>query len=292
MELRHVRYFLAVAAEKNFSRAAARVGIAQPPLSGQIKNLETEIGARLFHRIPQGAELTAAGEAFFEAVKGFPALAERAVHEARRAARGERGSIRVGFTGTAAFETVVSSSIRGFRRAFPAVELTLEETNSSRLAEALGAGDLDVGFLRSASSDDERLQFRPLTRKKMLAVLPASHPAADSNPVRLEDLRDDAFVLTPREIGTAMYDAIVSSCRDAGFEPTIGQSAPQIISVISLVAAELGVSIVPSAARHLGLPGVVYRDIAGDGPTVDLSLAFRRADTSPVVRNFLALAST
>jgi hypothetical protein len=148
MELRHVRYFLAVAEERNFSRAAARVGIGQPPLSQQIKDLEAEVGAPLFHRIPQGAELTAAGHAFLENVRAIPLQAERAIRAARRGARGEIGSLRVGFTSSAPFNPVVTSTIRSFRRAYPDVDLTLEEANTTRLVAGLRDGELDAVFLR------------------------------------------------------------------------------------------------------------------------------------------------
>src|ERR1700739_3231297 len=132
MELRHIRYFLAVAEERHFTRAAAKVGIGQPPLSQQIKDLEAEIGTPLFHRVPHGAELTAAGEAFLESAMEMPALAERATKATQRAARGETGSLRVGYTASSAFNVVVPTAIRAFRRAYADVELLLEEANTTR----------------------------------------------------------------------------------------------------------------------------------------------------------------
>ena len=137
MELRHIRYFLEVAREGNFTRAAARIGIGQPPLSQQIRDLETEIGTQLFHRVPHGAELTEAGIAFRDIVQHFPELAERAIRAAQRAGRGEIGSIRVGFTASAAFSPSVPRVFRDFRRSYPGVEMTLEENNSARLLHAL-----------------------------------------------------------------------------------------------------------------------------------------------------------
>lgn len=148
MELRHIRYFLAVAEERNFTRAAGRVGIAQPALSRQIKDLEAEIGATLFHRIPQGAALTEAGNAFLASVRTLPAQAAGAIHAARRAARGEIGALRVGFTGSAAFNPIVAAAVRSFRRTYPAVDLTLEEANTTRLATGLREGTFDAVFLR------------------------------------------------------------------------------------------------------------------------------------------------
>src|SRR5262245_9228884 len=167
MELRHIHYFLAVAEEQNFTRAAARVGIGQPPLSQQIKDLEAEVGAPLFHRIPKGAELTEAGRAFLDNVQTIPTQAARAIRAARRAARGEIGSLRVGFTNAAPFNPVVTSTIRAFRRAYPEVDLTLEEANSARLTTGVQEGELDAVFLRSNEGGDG-LQLRPLSEEPML----------------------------------------------------------------------------------------------------------------------------
>jgi DNA-binding transcriptional LysR family regulator len=287
MELRHVRYFLAVAEEQNFTRAAARVGIGQPPLSQQIKDLEAEVGAQLFHRIPQGAELTEAGRAFLENVRVMPMQAERAIRAAQRAARGQIGSLRVGFTNSAPFNPVVTSTIRSFRRAYPDVHLTLEEANTSRLVVSLREGELDAVFLRPDEGGDD-LQFRRLSDEPMLVVLPASHPVAKSIEIDLIRLKGDPLILIPR--GSAWVDTVILACRRAGFEPTLGQSAPQISSVVSLVAAELGFSLVPASMRQLHVTGVTYREVKGGAPIVHLALAFRRGETSKIVRNFIAQA--
>ncbi|HZC95057.1 MAG TPA: LysR family transcriptional regulator, partial [Bradyrhizobium sp.] len=178
MELRHIRYFLAVAEERHFTRAAAKVGIGQPPLSQQIKDLEAEIGASLFHRVAHGAELTTAGEAFLQAVKEMPTLAERATKAARRAARGETGSLRVGFTASATFNAVVPSAIRAFRRAYADVELMLEEANTTRLVAGLQDGSLDAAFLRPGATGSETLQLRLLSEEPMMVALPTGHLAA------------------------------------------------------------------------------------------------------------------
>jgi DNA-binding transcriptional LysR family regulator len=290
MELRHVRYFLAVAEERNFTRAAARVGIGQPPLSQQIKDLEAEVGTNLFQRLPQGAELTEAGRAFLEMVKGFPAQAERAVRAAQRAARGESGTLRVGFTGSAVFNPVVAGAVRKFRRAYADVELSLVEVNSVGLISGLVEGTLDAVFLRPGTAGSEELHLRLLSEEPMLAVLPASHAAAKDEEVHLARLRSDPFILTPRSVGSTLFDTVIAACRKAGFEPVLGQTAPQIGSVINFVAAELGVSLVPASMRAVKVPGVVYREVSGAAPVARLSLATRRGDTSPVLRNFVARA--
>ena len=290
MELRHIRYFRAVAEERHFTRAAAKVGIGQPPLSQQIKDLEAEIGTQLFHRLAHGAELTAAGEAFLEGVKEMPALAQRATKAAQRAARGETGSLRVGFTASSAFNPVVPSAIRAFRRAYAGVELSLEEANTTRLVAGLQDGSFDVAFLRPGGAKSEAFQLRLLSEEPMMVALPARHPAAAQQEVELAILKDDPFLLFPRSIGPTLYDGIMGACREAGFEPKIGQLAPQIASIINFVAAELGVSIVPASMSQLQVSGVTYRPIAGQAPTVQLALAYRRGETSAVVRNFIARA--
>ena len=290
MELRHIRYFLAVAEEQNFPRAAARVGIGQPPLSQQIRDLEAEVGAPLFHRVPHGAELTEAGRAFLEAARPLPLQAEQALLAARRAGRGETGALRVGFTGSAPFNPVVTAAIRAFRRAFPEVELTLEEANTTRLVAALREGAVDAVFLRSRAVAGEDLQLRHLPEEPMLAALPAGHPAAARGAVDLALLREDAFILTPRAVGPTLYDTVIAACRRAGFEPILGQAAPQMSSVVNLVAAELGVSLVPASMRQLQVIGVAYRPIAGEAPMAQLSLASRRGERSVLVRNFIAWA--
>jgi DNA-binding transcriptional LysR family regulator len=290
MELRHIRYFLAVAEEHHFTRAAAKVGIGQPPLSQQIKDLETEVGAPLFYRLAHGAELTAAGAAFLEGVKEMPALAERAIKSAQRASRGETGSLRVGFTASSAFNAVVPAVIRAFRRAYADVDLTLEETNTARLVAGLQDGSLDAVFLRPSAAGNDAFQLRLLSEEAMLVALPSSHPASAQQEVDLATLSEEPFLLFPRPIGPTLYDTVVGACRAAGFEPVISQIAPQLASIITLVAAEQGVAIVPASMSQLQVAGVAYRPMTGQAPTARIALAYRRGETSAIVRNFIASA--
>ena len=290
MELRHIRYFLAVAAERNFSRAAARVGIGQPPLSQQIKDLETEIGAPLFHRVAHGAELTAAGRAFLETVRDMPAAAERAAQAARRAARGETGSLRLGFSTSASFNEVVASTIRAFRGAYPEVALTLVEDYSARLVAGLGEGALDAAFIRPDAAAAHAFKLKPLPDEPLVVALPARHRAAGRKAIDLALLKDDPFLLFPREMGPGLYDIMVGICRAAGFEPKIGQMAPQLASAIMLVAGGMGVLLVPASLQQIRVKGVAFRPIAGLTPTVPLVLAHRGTDGSAIVRNFVTLA--
>ncbi len=292
MELRHLRYFLAVAEEMNFTRAAERVGIGQPPLSLQIRDLEREIGTPLFHRVPKGAELTPAGAAFLEHVQGIPSQVERATDAARRAARGELGALRVGFTASSVFNPVVAAAIRGFRRAYPQVELSLEESNTTQLIEALSEGRLDAVFVRPGSTGSEEFRHRVLSEEPLLAVMPSKHRLAKTSEVKLTDLRGDLFILFPREIGPSLFDAVVGACRKAGFEPKLGQPAPQFASIVQLVAAELGVSLVPASVQQMQVKGVVYKELMDVSAVAKLSLAWRRNDASPFLKNFISGAVT
>ena len=286
MKLRHIRYFLALAEEGNFTRAARRLGIGQPPLSQQIRDLEDEIGVKLFHRIPQGAELTDAGHAFLAGVRDMPDRAIAAAKAAQRAARGETGAIRVGFTGSAAFNPIVPAVIRAYRRRFPDVDLSLREGNSLELVAALGDGQLDAAFLRPDAVELAGLHAHLLDEERLIAALPASHPEAGEGAIALSRLAGSAFVLTPRSMGPSLHEAAVQACRDAGFEPTLGQSAPQIASVLALVAAELGVSLVPSSMRMAMIQGVNYCELVDVAPVSHLAIAYRRGELSAAVHHF------
>jgi DNA-binding transcriptional LysR family regulator len=240
--------------------------------------------------LAHGAELTEAGKAFLTAVKEMPLIAERATAAARRAARGETGSLRVGFTASATFNVVVPSTIRAFRRAYPDIDLTLEEANTAPLITRLREGTLDTAFLRPGAAGTDELQVRRLSEEPMVVALPERHHAAAFEQIDLALLKDDPFLLFPRETAPTLYDTVVDACRKAGFEPIIGQLVPHVASIVNLVAAELGVSIVPASMMQVRVTGIAYRQIAGQSPMTQLALAYRRGETSPVLRNFIARA--
>jgi DNA-binding transcriptional LysR family regulator len=289
MELRHLRYFLAVAEESNFTRAAAKLGIGQPPLSQQVRDLENEIGAALFHRVPHGAELTEAGAAFLPEARAAIASAEKAKLAAQRATRGETGRLALGFTASSAFNTAVSGTIRRFRGQWPDVDLSLTEMNSNWLMEKLMRQEIDAAFIRPGLEDPKDVYLKRLADEPMLIALPAHHPLAARETVPLSALAGAPFILFPRTVGLSLYDDIVRGCRDAGFELVVTQEAPQIPSVINLVAADLGVSIVPASIAHLKLDGAVYRPIEGPPLVARLGLAMLKAQRSRVVGNLMSL---
>lgn len=289
MELRHIRYFLAVAEEGNFTRAAAKLGIGQPPLSQQIRILEMEIGAPLFHRVPHGAELTAAGAAFLTEARASLAAADNAVLAAQRAARGETGRLALGFTASAAFNPVVTGAIRRFRSQCPDVALALSEMNSNWLMEKLTRGEIDAAFIRPGLEDPKEVRLKRLPDEPMLVALPAHHPLAEHRQVPLAALAGEPFILFPRTVGLSLYDDIVRGCREAGFELQVTQEAPQIPSVVNLVAADLGVSIVPASIAKFAIEGVVYKPIEGPPLIARLGLAVLKAQRSPIALNLMGL---
>ena len=295
VELRHLRYFVAVAEESHITRAAERLGIQQPPLSQQIRALERELHVQVFHRKPRGVELTDAGRALFTEARTILMLVDRAVDTVRQTAQGKRGRIAVGFTSSAPFHPFVPRLIRAFREAYPAVALTLEESGTADLVQALRAGRIDAAFIRSPIADAPDLVVRPLLAEEMVVALPARHRLAARRGARaaalpLRALGAETFILYRRPSGPGLYDAIISACRRAGFSPHIGQEAPLIVSTLNLVAAGLGVSIVPASLRRQHMDGVVYRRLKGHPrPRAPLNLACRREGNSPALRQFVEL---
>ncbi|GAB7535086.1 LysR family transcriptional regulator [Burkholderia sp. 3C] len=289
MELRHLRYFLAIAEELNVTRAAERLGIGQPPLSQQIRNLERELGVDLFRRTAHGVLLTSAGEAFrVEAVRVLEDAA-RARRAAQQAGNGETGSLRLGFTASAVFNPVVPALIQRFKAAYPGVDVTLDEANSPSLVRRLLDERLDAVFVRPGAVAVAGVVLRPFPDEPMKLVVPATHAFAKRRRVALEALADEAFVLVPGPAGATLYAEIVDACRRAGFAPRLAQEAPQISSVINLVAAGLGLSIVPAAFEQVRVQGVRYLDIDGVPAVARLALATREREREAVVANLVGL---
>lgn len=290
MELRHLRYFVAVAEELHFTRAARRLGMEQPPLSQQIRALEAELGAALFHRRARAVTLTDAGLAFFEEARQILAAVQRATDHARRVARGDLGRIRVGMINSAPFHPFVPRVLREFGQRHPEVALSLEENSTPALASGVLADTVDVAFLRPLLGAEPGLVTEALFDEEILIALPQGHRLAKAKSLRLAQLAAEPFVLFSRAFGTGLYDEIIAACRRAGFSPRIGQEASQITSIVNLVAAGLGVSLVPASMQQVHSAGVAYRRIIGDAPRARLSLAYRVGDSSATVRNLVELA--
>ncbi len=289
MELRHLRYFVAVADELHFTRAALKLGIAQPALTQQIKALERELEVRLFARSGRGVILTSAGEAFRTEAKSILLQVGAATRTARAAAYGLQGRLSIGFTESASFHPMVTESFRAFRAAYPDVELDLQEGHSPALFEALGKQILDFAFARPPFPTDRAVQFDILAQEQMVAAVPSDHALAGKAQISLRDLAGERFVLYPRTVRPGLSDQVVEACQKAGFEPQIAQETPQLSSTINLVAAGMGVSVVPETMRQIRPREVAYLPI-GDMPLkAYLGLAARKADASPIAVNYLAV---
>jgi len=300
MELRHLRYFIAVAEEGSITRAAERLDMQQPPLSQQIKAIERELDVQLFRRRAHGVDLTDAGRAFLQEARGIVTNVDHAIETTRRTARGEQGQICVGVTPTGPFYPFVPRAIRAFREAYPAVFLTLEESPSPELVDRLRDEQIDAAFLRTPIVDTEGLRIEPLLEEPMVVALPVGHVLAQSHRGRdaalsVRELSGETFIVYGRphkagQHGLGQYEAMIAACHAAGFSPRIGQEAPRISSTLSLVAVGLGISLIPASLARMNMDGVAYRRLKGTNqPKAILHLTSRRGDPSAVVQHFLSL---
>ena len=266
IDLRQLRYFVAVAEELHFGRAALRLGMAQPPLTQQIQKLESALGYPVFRRLPRKTILTEAGAALLEDARAILGSVDHAMESARRAGRGETGHLTLG-TPPSVMLTKLPSAIRKFRERFPEVRFTLRELSTSAIAAALDAGSLDLGLLREAALPGAEV----ILREAVVAVLPAKHPLAQRESVNLRHLAAEPFVLFPRRLGEAFYDRLISFCAEAGFIPQVVQEATQWQSVVTFVETGLGVSLAPACVQKFRWKGVVYRELPGLNTTVEIA---------------------
>jgi DNA-binding transcriptional LysR family regulator len=290
MELRHLRYFVAVADELNFTRAARRLGIAQPSLSSQIRQLETEMGTPLLRRETRGVELTDAGTLMFEEARVILAEVERAKMRVGRRARGETGEINIGSAGATYFHPLIPTIIHEFKKNYPDVVLTPEESNTALLLARLRAGAIDLAFVRPPFSDADGLRFEPLVKEPIVMVLPAAHPLGRLKSAPLSAFAQERIILFTRTLNPPVYDAILATAVGAGFSPQLAQEAPQVASAIPMVAAGLGVTLVPKSMSRLRPDGVVFVPIEGAALFAEISLAYCRTQRSAAIRNFVTVA--
>jgi len=295
MELRHLRYFIAVAEEGHITRAAERLGMQQPPLSRQIKAIEQEMDVQLFRRKARGVELTDAGRAFLDDARGMLRHLDEAFDTARRTARGEQGRISVGCTNAAAFHPLPARVIREFRQAFPLVSLTLEESSPYDLIECMKNDKIDIAFIGGPVADQEGIAIDPVAEEPMVVALPSGHPLAPSadKGLLLQSLAGETLIVYGRGSGglTMQSNAVIAACQEAGFSPRVGYVVPNNLSRLNFVAAGLGVAIIAASLQRMNIDGVVYRRLKGVKQLkIPLNLASRRGDPSTVVTRFLKLA--
>ena len=286
IELRHLRYFSAVAETLHFGRAAEHLGMAQPPLSQQIKALESIVGHRLFDRTTRGVQLTTVGTYLFERAQQTLDRIDLDLDMADRIGRGQEGVLSVGFSGSIMM-TRLPFLIEHYRRRFPKIELHLEEFVTAEQMTALKKGILDVGFLRDGEIDGD-IQLETLLREKFVAILPCQHPLATKPSLRPADLRTEPFVFYARKMGPRAFDRTMACCEEDGFRPRIVQETPQWPTAVRLIAAGLGVSIAPACVASLAFPEVVYKPLRSRHRT-SVDIGRRGGFNSAVVDVFLSV---
>jgi DNA-binding transcriptional LysR family regulator len=285
MDLRQLRYFVAVAEELHFSNAARRLRIAQPALSRQIQALERELAVQVLLRNRRKVQLTPAGQVFLDRTRLLLSRVEDAVLAAQRASGGVSGSLNLGFVGSATYD-VLPAVLRAFRKIAPHVDLTLSEMTVHAQLEALTEKRIDIGLLRLPARTPG-LVFRTIAREPLYLALPSSHRLAQQSVVRLSALAGEPFVLYPDHPRPSWTEFVIGLCQQAGFQPIIVQRTVEIQTTLSLVAAGIGVSVVPACIGNIIRKEVVYRRLTGVRARTELQVAYREEDPSPVVQTFL-----
>lgn len=290
MELRHLRYFTAVAENGGFGRTARLLHVAQSAISEQIRDLEAELGVMLFDRNNRRIRLTYQGEQFLEDARAVLALADKAVANVQKSLRGEIGTLNIGFFvgGTGTFFPGI---IREFRRRFPDVQVSLVEMAPAMQHQALQAGTIDVGFTRAIQmATSESLRSEPFLTEPLYAVLPGSHAAAKKRSILMRELADEIFILNDRKYSPAVFDKVITLCAESGFSPKLGATGSVSSGVIALVEAGQGVAILPQGSRFLSRDVVVFVPLADRGASVDLVIAWSSQHERPVLHSFIELA--
>ena len=295
MELRHLRYFVAVAEEEHITRAAARLRMQQPPLSQQIKALELELGVTLFNRVGKRIVLNGAGKLFLSEAREILTHADSAIKRVQRFDLGEEGRMRIGYTSSASLHELTPKIIRAFRAAHTLISLEIEEGAAHDLLCAVEEERIDAAFVRSPVTQYATLECISLNQENMVVALPVQHPLASSPGIgiNLATLKDESFILYRQVNGSGIKESFINCCREAGFEPHAVQEVHRIMAAIQLVAAGMGISVVPQSLNAIQPKSVVYRPF--DPPTavtVPLNLAYRRHVDAQAIKRFVALSQS
>jgi len=285
MELRHVRYFVAVAEDLHFGRAAERLHMAQPPLSRQIMQLEQELKVTLLERTKRHVRLTPAGAVFLGKARELLALADESVVAAQRVASGQAGALTLSFVGSAMF-SILPGILRVARERFPDVELSVHEMTTGQQVSALLAGRMQVAFVRPRVVHPD-IVSEVVFREDLVAAVPVGHRFADRSVLALGDLAAEPFILFSRNVSPSFGDQVMSLCIAAGFSPIFVQEALEMQTALGLVAANLGVSLLPGSVRRIAWLGVVLIPLAEPVPQTELSVAYRADETSAILPHFL-----
>jgi DNA-binding transcriptional LysR family regulator len=290
MELRHLRYFSTVATELHFGRAAEKLHIAQPPLSKQIQDLEAELGFELFTRTKRSVALTPAGQAFLIEVTQIFQQLDRAIDIGRKTSRGELGQISIGFVGSATYN-ILPVMLQQFRDRYPHVQIELHELTTDRQLIWLREGRIDIGLIRPLIIGMD-FASQIIFQESLVVVLPIDHHLAKLDRIELSSLATEPFILFPRQLAPGLYDPIIAICQAAGFSPQVVQSCIQMQTIVSLVSANMGVSILPESIQEAQRHGVVYRPIAesfGIEKLATIAIVWRMNDDSPTIQRLLEI---
>ncbi|MCU0532388.1 MAG: LysR family transcriptional regulator [Hydrococcus sp. Prado102] len=288
IELRHLHYFIAVAQELNFGRAAKRLHMAQPPLTRQIRHLEEELGVKLFHRTTRRMVLTEAGRVYLAEAHRVLAAMEEGIVLAKLASRGEVGRLTIAFEGSSAYD-IVPLSVKAFSDRFPKVNLLVREMTTGEQVQALHNDLIGIGFVVPPLVDARNLMVTSILREPLVVALPQSHRLFNQHEVSMEDLKDETFVICPRQHKCGLYDRVISACHRAGFSPCLTQETSEVQSILGFVAAELGVALLPASVRHLHRVGVVYRALQPSTAEIELALAWRQENPSSMLPAFIEI---
>lgn len=288
MDLRHLRYFIAVAEELNFTRAADRLHIAQPPLSQQIRQLEEELGVTLLHRTKRHVELSEAGQVFLDHARQILRLTEVAAVQARRAQRGEIGRLSVGFFEHMSY-TLLPPIFRAYRERFPDVDMDVRWFPVIGQADALRRGDVDISFMRPGT-DSEDITTEVLVTEPFVIAVPASHPFATEDSLSLRDCVAERFVMYTPHLAPDFHDMILRMCATAGFTPRVALEVGQVYTCLGLVSSGIGLAFVPSSVQRIHLDHVVYKPLRSRSLPVEVMLGWRRTNTSPLIGAFVETA--
>jgi DNA-binding transcriptional LysR family regulator len=288
IELRHLRYFVAVAEELHFGRAAERLHLSQPPLSQQIRKLEELLGYPLFLRTSRSVKLTEAGEAFLQRARRTLRNVLRDLEEMRSIGRGDVGSLHIGFIGSAVLSTL-PGIFRSYRQAYPRVRLHLHESFTSMVMEGLENGSLDAGILRD-SDPAESIQVAAILTEPFVAVLPASHACARQKSISPASLRGDPFIYYPRSAGARAYEKPLTLCEEHGFRPQVVQEASNWLTILRLIGSGLGVTIAPACVRKIASAEVVCLPLRGARAVSNIELAWPTGESRPIVDRFRQIA--
>jgi DNA-binding transcriptional LysR family regulator len=286
-ELRHLRYFVAVAEEQNFNRAAERLGIAQPGLSQQISSLETIVGTALLDRSRRLFQLTLPGQIFLQEARRTLAQANTTLAAVKRAARGETGRISIGYVASAAYSGLLTASISTFRDAYPEVDLKLTELDMMRQLAMIAEGSLDFAYIRPPVPIPRGIATNVILREPLVVIVPQAHRLASATELRLDAFSNDTFITAQQPPDVGFHRNTIDACYEAGFSPVINAVGRDFTTIASMVAVGLGIALAPCSLSCLQLPGVHYKSVFGITTSSDLAVAYRRNEASPAVKAFI-----